>query len=87
MPKYTHGRITRANGVAGQFCLSTEVTYEGEEPRVLAFIGSTYGGPIVMRTTVGGREFQTFVREPERFGHVLSTEWVANFLAKTGDDL
>lgn len=80
MTSYTHGPIRRRQGVAGQVEYEVEVTYEGEPPTPLRFVGSTYGGPIVMVLPSGA---QTFVREPERFGQVLSTEWVANFLAKT----
>lgn len=64
--------ITKRNGVAGQFSLTAQ-TDDGP----LTFVGSVYGGPIVMQ--VGSVE--TFVSDPGRFGDRLNEDWVRRFLA------
>lgn len=63
--------IKRQAGIAGQvsFTASTE---DGE----LTFVGSVYGGPVVM-VTPSGR--QTFVTDPGRFGE-FGQDWVRRFL-------
>ena len=33
-------------GIAGQFSLTAEVQYEGEDPTNVSFVGSVYGGPL-----------------------------------------
>ena len=72
----TLSRIKRTNGVAGQIAYDVTVTYPGETPEPVAFLGSVYGGPIVMVTASnpGG----TFVRNSERFG-TFGPEWVRRF--------
>lgn len=72
----TLGNIKRKNGVAGQVSWSTTVSYPGEDPATITFVGSTYGGPVVM--VVGDR--QTFVTDPSRFGP-FGAQWVRNFFA------
>ncbi|ULD39026.1 hypothetical protein [Rhodococcus qingshengii] len=69
------GKISRANGIAGQYSFSVPVTYPGEDTSVVQFVGNTNGGPIVMIT---GNGTQTFVRDPERFGE-FSPEWIRRF--------
>jgi hypothetical protein len=68
--------IRRQAGIAGQFAVSAEVEYPDEPRRTVVFIGSTYGGPVVMRTD--GRE--TFVTRPDRFGD-FGIDWVRAFFA------
>lgn len=73
------GKITRHAGVAGQVSYSTTVDYgdgDGSEP--IEFVGSVYGGPVVMITPSG---MQTFVTEPERFG-TFGPEWVRRFFTR-----
>lgn len=65
--------IKRTNGVAGQYQL-TATTPDG----TLTFVGSEYGGPIVMITPTGA---EIFVSDPGRFGAVLDPEWIRQFLA------
>jgi hypothetical protein len=72
------GTIKRTNGVAGQIAYTVTVIYEGEPPAPVTFVGSVYGGPIVMVTT--GNPGGTFVRNPERFGS-FGPEWVRRFFA------
>lgn len=67
--------IKRTDGIAGQVQYTAVVEHEGEEPHTISFVGSTYGGPVVMITGVGG---QVFVTNPERFGK-FSEQWVRNF--------
>lgn len=71
----TLGTIKRHNGVAGQVSYSVQVTYEGEAPEWITFVGSTYGGPVVMVTPRG---HETFVTEPARFGE-FGPDWVRRF--------
>jgi len=72
----TLSKITRRSGVAGQIAYGVTVTYPGEAPSALTFVGSVYGGPIVMVTDAG----QTFVEYPARFGR-FSPTWVRRFFA------
>lgn len=77
----TLGPIKRTVGVAGQVAYSVEVTYPGEEPRPVTFVGSTSGGPVVMvtRSALVGEVVQTFVSEPAaRFG-TFGPRWVRRF--------
>jgi len=74
----TLGPIGRRRGVAGQVSYTVEVTYPGEEPSCVTFVGSTYGPPIVMVTP--GNPRGQFVRDPERFGE-FGEEWVRRFFA------
>lgn len=69
--------IHKRSGVAGQVSFTAQ-TDDGP----LTFVGSVYGGPVVMVTASG---HQTFVSDPGRFGEKLSGEWVAAFL-KAGEN-
>lgn len=66
--------IRRHAGIAGQFSVSADVHYPGEEARLVTFVGSVYGGPVVMQT---GR-VETFVTDPARFGE-FGEDWVRRF--------
>ncbi len=74
----TLSKVTRRAGIAGQFEVSAEVTYPGEAPETIRFIGSTHGGPVVMVTPTGA---QLFVSDPDRFG-AFGTEWVRRFFTR-----
>lgn len=67
-------RIQKHAGIAGQFSVSATVEYPDEAPRTVEFVGSVYGGPVVMRTGAG----ETFVSNPDRFGE-FGTDWVRRF--------
>jgi len=73
-------KITKRNGPAGQISYTAE-TADGP----LTFVGSVYGGPIVMVTSSGA---QTYVSDPGRFadsrkfGNLLDEQWVRNFLGE-----
>lgn len=67
--------IRRHNGIAGQIAYSADVTYPGEPTRQVTFVGSQYGGIVVM-VSPGGE--QTFVTDPSRFG-TFGPEWVRRF--------
>lgn len=75
-PSPTLIKINRTNGVAGQFALAAHVSYPGEEPRIVEFVGSLYGGPVLMVTDHG----HTWVSDPDRFGTFGKT-WVKRFFA------
>lgn len=69
--------IKRTAGIAGQIQYTATVQYEGEDQRVVSFVGSQFGGPVVMLT---GND-QTFVTNPGRFG-TFSEAWVRNFFTE-----
>jgi hypothetical protein len=66
--------VKRRPGIAGQFSVAAEVTYEDEPMRVVEFVGSVYGGPVVMVTD----HVQQFVTDPGRFGE-FGERWVRRF--------
>ena len=68
--------LRRYNGTAGQFSLAVEVTYPGEEARTVEFVGSIYGGPVLMLTDTA----EVWVSEPGRFG-TFGKAWVKKFFA------
>lgn len=69
--------VRRQAGIAGQFSVTADVEYTDEPRRRVEFVGSTYGGPVVMRTD----SVETFVTDPSRFGE-FGTEWVRRFFAE-----
>lgn len=69
-------KIFSRKGVAGQFAVQATVTYPGEEPKVVEFVGSRYGGPVLMVTDT----FEVFVDDPGRFG-TFGKGWVKAFFA------
>lgn len=71
-------RITRTAGIAGQLQYTATVQYGDEDPRAVTFIGSQFGGPVLMRTTAGAGVTEVFVTNPNRFGG-FSERWVRNF--------
>jgi hypothetical protein len=66
--------VRKHAGIAGQFAVSARVGYPDEAPREVTFVGSVYGGPVVMQTERG----ETFVTDPGRFGE-FGEEWVRRF--------
>lgn len=66
--------IKRDVGIAGQVAYTATVQYAGEEPHDVTFVGSNYGGPVVM--VWGGVQY--FVTDPDRFGD-FGEEWVRRF--------
>lgn len=67
-------KINRTNGVAGQFALAAHVSYPGEETRIVEFVGSQYGGAVLMVTETG----HCWVDDPGRFG-TFGKGWVKRF--------
>lgn len=74
----TISKITKHNGVAGQVSYSVDVTYPGEAPETIEFVGSVYGPPVVMVTP--GNPRGVFVTQPERFGK-FGPEWIRRFFS------
>lgn len=72
--------VKRHAGIAGQYELSATVQYPGEEPERVTFVGSTYGGPIVMRTE-SGQEVFVSADALSRIGYKLDEAWVRRFFA------
>jgi hypothetical protein len=66
-------KIKKSAGVAGQYSLTAET-----EHGPVAFVGSNYGGPVVMITDSG---VQTFVTDPGRFGE-FGEAWVRRFVGE-----
>jgi hypothetical protein len=71
----TLGKIHTGRGPAGQITYAVAVTYPDEPVSIVQFVGSTYGGPVVMVHPSG---VQTFVTDPGRFGK-FGSEWVRRF--------
>jgi hypothetical protein len=69
-------RVRKSAGIAGQYAVTARVRYPGEPPREVTFIGSVYGGPVVMQSA--GHEL--FVTDPGRFGD-FGEAWVRAFFA------
>lgn len=69
-------KIFSRKGVAGQFSVQATVTYPGEPPRIVDFVGSVYGGPVLMVTDTD----EVWVTEPGRFG-TFGKAWVKAFFA------
>lgn len=78
MPTVTD--IKRHAGIAGQFEVSADVTYPGENTERSTFTGSVYGGPVVAQY---GNLPQMFVTDPSRFGDFATDPiaWVHAFYA------
>lgn len=76
MPRSTV-KLCVSRGVAGQVCVTGTVTYPGEDPCTVTFVGSCYGapGPVVM--CLG--QTQTFVTDPGRYGDTFGEDWVRRF--------
>jgi hypothetical protein len=70
--------VRKRAGIAGQFAVDARVGYQDEAPRDVTFVGSVYGGPVVMQSD--GRE--TFVSDPGRFGE-FGTDWVRRFFGES----
>lgn len=70
--------ITRQNGIAGQLAYGVTVTYPDESPERIVFVGSVYGGPVLMQTPANSAGI--FVVDPQRFGK-FGPEWVRRFFA------
>lgn len=68
--------VRKQAGIAGQFAVSARVGYPDEPPRDVEFVGSVYGGPVVMRSGA----VETFVTDPGRFGE-FGVEWARRFFA------
>jgi hypothetical protein len=74
----TLGKITKRNGVAGEISYSVPVTYPDAPTETITFVGSAYGGPVVMVTPSG---HQVFVTDPGRHG-TFGPAWVRSFFAE-----
>ena len=70
--------ITREAGIAGQYGYAVRVQYDSEPVETVRFVGSAYGGPVVMVSPNGT---QVFVDRAvtERCGATLTPEWVRRF--------
>lgn len=56
-------KLRRSAGIAGLFAVTVTATYEDDPEIAITFIGSVYGGPVVIELPSGA---QTFVTAPER---------------------
>jgi hypothetical protein len=70
-------KVTRSAGIAGQYSMTASIEYPGEPFNVVTFVGSVFGGPIVMVTAAG----ETFVSQAvtDRLGSKLTEAWVRAF--------
>ena len=76
--KPTIESIKRHAGVAGQISYEASVSYPDEPASSVTFVGSAYGGPVVMVLPSGN---QTFVTDSERFGE-FGERWVRRFFGQ-----
>jgi hypothetical protein len=85
--------VRKRAGMAGQVAFTARVGYPDEPPRDVTFVGSVYGGPVVMHTTISRNvstleeaewwepeTIETSVTDPGRFGEFGET-WVRRFFA------
>ena len=72
--------IKRHAGVAGEYSFTAVTTYQGEVPSSVTFVGSVYGGPIVM-VMPSGQQVMVSRRVTDRIGSKLDAEWVRRFFA------
>ncbi|GAB4980956.1 hypothetical protein MAHJHV61_00620 [Mycobacterium avium subsp. hominissuis] len=77
----TVDKISRRNGVVGQYAYDVTVTYHfpDAEPQTYnaTFVGSDHGAPVVMRDKFGER----FVEDWRRYGDELNPDWIRRFYA------
>lgn len=81
MPDYPKlSKITRHNGIAGQFSYSVLTTYPGEPAARVEFVGSVYGDTIIM-VTDNGTQIPISSRVTDRIGSTLDPTWIRAFFA------
>ena len=68
--------VKKTGGIAGQVQYTAVVRYPGEDSSTVSFVGSAYGGPVVMLTE--GSPEGMFVKYPDRFGK-FGPDWVKKF--------
>lgn len=68
--------VVKTAGIAGQVRYTASVKYPGEDMSTVSFVGSVFGGPVVMVTE--GFPEGVFVTDPSRFGQ-FGPEWVRRF--------
>ena len=73
----TVDRLAVAHGIAGQLAVTAHIRYGHAPVEPTTFVGSRYGGPVIMITPDGQ---QVFVVDPGRFG-AFGREWVRRFYA------
>ena len=78
METATIEKVTRHAGIAGQVSYTARVSYSDEAASEVTFVGSTYGGPVVMVT----ERAETFVTDPGRFGK-FGESWVRRFFGES----
>lgn len=69
--------ITKTAGIAGQVRLTAAVQYPGEDTSTVSFVGSIYGGPVLMLTE--GFPEGIWVRDSGRYGDKFDPEWIKRF--------
>jgi hypothetical protein len=75
-------KITRSDGVAGQYALTVDVTYHhgpdpvDDDPTTTTFVSSVYWAPVVMVLSNGA---QVLVEDWRRYGEQLDQAWVRSF--------
>lgn len=67
-------------GIAGQVAVSAQVSYHDGSPHHVTFVGSVYGGPVVMVTGYGSHFIDRAV--VERCGSELNIDWVMRFFGQ-----
>lgn len=70
--------VTKTGGIAGQVRYTAAVQYPGEDTSTVSFVGSVYGGPVLMITA--GFPDGMWVTDPGRHGE-FGPEWIERFFA------
>lgn len=70
--------IRKQRYIAGRVAYTATVSYPGEPDSCVSFLGSVYGGPVVMVTEA--EQDGQFVTDPNRFGR-FGPDWVRQFFA------
>jgi hypothetical protein len=70
--------IERHPGIAGQYTMTADVTYPDGPTEPITFVGSIYGGPVVM-VTPSGQQVMVSQAVTERLGSTLDESWVRRF--------
>jgi hypothetical protein len=83
MPKLSN--IKRHAGIAGDYSISVDVQYPGEQSERVTFVSSVYGPPIVMLMPRGQQVFVS-QRVTDRIGSKLTPEWVRAFFTSDGSE-
>jgi hypothetical protein len=74
--------IARRNGVCGEYTYSVEVTYAGQDTKVVQFSTGLFGKTYTVHMVDG--DTRCDVSQSWRYGSPLGPEWIRTFYAAGG---